>query len=387
MSDVTRRIGVVGVVLLALALVPAPLLPPHRLAEAAQSTLGLEWPGAYLVAALGLQAVFYGALGLLASRAVNPAVTRPARVLQIMVVPLAVVGVALLIRSLKLAAFPMLANLVVPVAASLLGAACGLVLRYQAWKVAFPVAFLTASLALWGFYGSSSGDLSESTKAQLRRLVAVAPSLPAGDARFGGLVETAFISVPFMSSKDDEVRHNRAAILALGIMIGHERIARYVDIDPEGDLVRAAVALRAGTSLRGREDWPRHYALSAALGVLGGPYTSDAAGLLKEQLDALTQGSGFSFADLAADRAGIRLAVAATRSATAARALQARMRSGFRVDDFLPPLADLPENLTLEQFHRAYGRIGSASYRKMVSDIERRIDQCAGLVALQAVAQ
>jgi hypothetical protein len=380
-----ERCGAVGAILLALVLVPAPLLPPHRLAEAAQSALGLEWPGAYLVAAFALHAVFYGALGFLASRAVIHAASRPVRVLQIVAVPLAVIGTALLIRSLKLGALPMLPNLVVPIAACLLGSASGLVIRYQAWKIAFPIALLLTGLALWGFRGGSSGDLSRSTEAQLRRLVAVAPSLPSGDARFSGLIEAAFGSKPVASG--DDVRHNRAAILALGIMVGHERIARYVDIDPQGDLVRAAVALRPGTTLRGREDWPRHYALSAALGVLGGPYTSDAAGLLKEQLDALTQGSGFSFADLAADRAGMRLAATATRSDTEARALQARLRGGFRVDDFMPVLADLPENLTLEQFRSAYGRVGSASYRRMVSDIEQRIDQCAGLSALQAVAQ
>ena len=40
----------------------------------------------------------------------------------------------------------------------------------------------------------------------------------------------------------------------------------------------------------------------AALAVLEHPLVSDAGGLMKEQLDALTHGSGFSFGDLAADR-------------------------------------------------------------------------------------
>ena len=41
------------------------------------------------------------------------------------------------------------------------------------------------------------------------------------------------------------------------------------------------------------EDWARHSALSAALAVLEHPLVSDAAGLMKEELDALTHGSGF----------------------------------------------------------------------------------------------
>ena len=44
-------------------------------------------------------------------------------------------------------------------------------------------------------------------------------------------------------------------------------------------------------------------------------FWSDVAGLMKEEVDALAPGSGFSFADLAADRAGARLAGTVTGSA------------------------------------------------------------------------
>ena len=74
--------------------------------------------------------------------------------------------------------------------------------------------------------------------------------------------------------------------------------------------------------MRGREDWARHYALSAALAVLEHPLVSDAAGLMKEELDALTHGSGFSFGDLAADRAGVRFADAATHSEVDEQAME-----------------------------------------------------------------
>ena len=52
-----------GVILLALLIVPAPLLPPHRLAEVVQSMLGVGWKAAYLVAAVGLQIGFYRGVG------------------------------------------------------------------------------------------------------------------------------------------------------------------------------------------------------------------------------------------------------------------------------------------------------------------------------------
>ena len=61
---------------------------------------------------------------------------------------------------------------------------------------------------------------------------------------------------------------------------------------------------------------------------------SDAGSLMKEQLDTLTRGSGFSFGDLAANRAGVRFAFAATKSDSAARAMQARLHRGFSSKDF-----------------------------------------------------
>jgi hypothetical protein len=117
--------------------------------------------------------------------------------------------------------------------------------------------------------------------------------------------------------------------------------------------------------------------------VLEHPLVSDAGGLIKEELDTLTHGSGFSFGDLAADRAVVRFAIAATRSPVDEQALQARLHRGFAVDDFFPQITDLPERLTLEQFRTVYGGVGSQRYRQVVADIEARLDRCAALSPLQ----
>jgi hypothetical protein len=134
-------------------------------------------------------------------------------------------------------------------------------------------------------------------------------------------------------------------------------------------------------TLRGREDWPRHFCLSAALAVLEHPLVSDAGGLMKEQMDALSRGSGFSFGDLAADRAGVRFAEAATSSEDAARAVRARLVAGATVDDIFPPVADLPENLTVEQFRLKYEGVGSPRYRQALRDLETRLDSCVLLAS------
>ena len=368
-----------GSVLLALLIVPAPLLPPHRLAEAVQSMLGVGWKAAYLVAAVGLQIGFYSSLGVLAALAVNRAPTLRGLFLQIVVVPLIVVGVAMVVRSVKLGHLPMWASAAIPVSACMLGVRLGLSLLYWGWKVTLPVATVGIGAVLWSFLGGASAELGRATEAHLGRLAAAGAMTPAGEARFGALLQSAFAPLPTDDTREKAVQHNRAAIVALGIAIGHERLARFAGIDSKGECVRAAISLGKGATLRGREDWARHFCLSAALAVLENPLVSDIGGLLKEELDALARGSGFSFGDLAADRAGVRFAATATRSEADAKAMQARLQSGFAVDDFFPQAADLPENLTTEQFRARYGGVGSQRYRQVARDIEARLDRCPAL--------
>ncbi len=140
-----------------------------------------------------------------------------------------------------------------------------------------------------------------------------------------------------------------------------------------------AELLRGDTTLRADPNLARHFCLSAALTVLQNPAFSDGGGLMKELADFQKAGSGFSFNDIAADRAGVRFANAATQSEAAAKAMQARLRNGFIVDDFLPPVADLPEHLTMEQFRRDFGGVGAQRYRQQIAEIESRLDSCAAL--------
>jgi hypothetical protein len=380
-SSFKLRLAVMAAVLLALVIVPAPLLPPHRVAEVVQSMLGVGWKGAYLLAALGLHIGFYGSLGALSVLAVNRARTWRGGLLQLVVVSLVVVAAAVSIRSIKLGHVPMFTNAVIPMAACMFGGAAGLGLRYAGWKVTVPLGFAVMGAVLWAFLNGASAEVCRETEISLRRLVAAEPSLPSGEGRLGALFQMAFASPPTAEHHASAVRQNRGAMLALGIAIGHDRLARFAELDAKGELVRAASSLRNAATLRGRDDWARHYTLSAALAVLENPFFSDAGGLLKEELDALTRGSGFSFGDLAANRAGVRFAAAATRSEAEADAMQARLRSGFVVDDFFPTASDLPENVTVEQFREEYGGVGSEHYRKKIAEIEARLDRCAALSA------
>ena len=285
------------------------------------------------------------------------------------------------VRSVKLGHVPPLENAALPLGACALGVVVGLLFRQHGWRTTLVATGLRAAGVAWGWWPVVSNDLSRATEARLKQLVAAAPHLPAGDDRFGALLKNAFAPDPTAATGLSPVDDHRAAILALGIAIGHERLARYAGLDPKGALVRSASALRDGTTLRGRKDWPRHFLVSATLAVVENDFLSDAGGLLKEELDALTHGTGFSFCDLAADRAGVRFARAATESEPAARAMQQRVARGLSEDDLFPPVADLPENLTVEEFRRDYGGVGSQRYRDLLAEIDARLDRCAGLVA------
>jgi hypothetical protein len=315
------RVSIVAAGLAALVVLPIPLLPPQRLVEFAQSSLGLDGEAAYLLCAVAVQVAVYCVLGLSATFAVNRAQTFPGRLLQTVALPCVVVGLALTIRSLRAGRAPVWINAAVPVAACVGGVILGLGGLYRHWKAKVCIVIFVIGFAVWAIFTRGSSQMCAETEESLRRIVAAGPSLPPGDARFGALLQTAFATSETNRTARSTIEQNRADILAFGIAVGHPDLARFIGLKSDSILVQNAVAVSQGTTLNGREDWPRHYVISAALAVMKHPIVSDAAGLMREQLDTLTRGSGFSFDDLAADRAGVRFAFAATRSDIAAGAM------------------------------------------------------------------
>src|SRR4051794_17515934 len=374
-----KKISILALALVALIMLPIPLLPPQSLVEFAQSSLGLGAASAYLLCAITVQTIIYSVLGLPAAFAVTRAQTFRGRLLQTVAMPLLVAGLALITRSLRAGHLPVLTNAVVPLIACTGGAILGLSVLYSRWKVAVCIATVAIAAATWAVFAGGSPQLRAATEESLKRIVAAAPALPSGEARFGALLQAAFPSSEINRAGVSSIERNRAAILAFGIAVGHPHIARYIGLKTDSALVQSAAAVTQGTVLDGRSDWPRHFAVSAALAVLGHPIVSDAGGLIKEQLDALTNGSGFSFGDLAADRAGIRFAIAATRSDSAATAMQARLQSGFAQKDFFPSDIPFPENLSIEQFRQDFGNVGSERYRSTVDQIDAALERCSAL--------
>lgn len=163
----------------------------------------------------------------------------------------------------------------------------------------------------------------------------------------------------------DPARENRAALLALAFYANHRGLAAIV---PAARAWPRPTALTV--TLAGRIDLPLHWLISAAVAAESGSPLADAIGLYKEVSDA-RGGSGFSFNDLAADRAGTRLGERAVRDP---RAVQHRLAQGVTEADLLPDVADLPEYLRAEEFARRYGDLEAPRFLSTLQEIETRLD-------------
>jgi hypothetical protein len=164
----------------------------------------------------------------------------------------------------------------------------------------------------------------------------------------------------------DATEENRAALLTLTFFANHRPLALVV---PAADSWLQPWPLVL--TLQRREDFPLHFLISALIAAAADTPLADAVGLWKELDDARRGGSGFSFNDLAADRAGTRFGEFAVREAAR---LQARIARGVVEADFMPTASDLPESLPEAEFIKRYGGVGGAAYKRMLAEIEARVD-------------
>lgn len=165
----------------------------------------------------------------------------------------------------------------------------------------------------------------------------------------------------------DPVAENRAVILVLAAYVNGHPIR-----DPADTTVKR-LPYAHPVLLRERQDLGQHFMTSAALLTQGGDTFSGLVGWYKELSDS-NGGSGFSFADMAANRAGIRLAQRAIANPASARNIQQRAAAGLSEDDFMPTLDGLPEGMDQQTFSASFGNQSNADYQRMIAVIDRRID-------------
>ena len=185
----------------------------------------------------------------------------------------------------------------------------------------------------------------------------------------------------------DPAEQNKAALLALAIFMGSNPGESFKGSDHLGALIAPSEKMAAYRKrnhpvvLAHRHDLTLHFLISAGLEILSRDSVSMAVGEFKELRDSLSGGSGFSFMDLAADRAGVSLAKAATDPASAGH-VQAILSARLREDVFFPIFLGLPEGMDESTFKGYFGNLDSREYHSLV----QRIDQCIGRLPVHQTA-
>lgn len=215
--------------------------------------------------------------------------------------------------------------------------------------------------------GILSLDDQERLRVYQERLALISNAAKARNISLTELLVALFELAEIRSAQGNAVAENRAALLVL---------AFYVNGKPLGTILPAANewprAKEQIVTLNGRDDFAKHFIISAALAANAGSPLADAVGVYKE-IDDSRGGSGFSFNDIAADRAGTRFGEQAAANVQAATRLQQRLSAGIREKDIMPATDDLPEFMPEAKFKQRFGGVGAPAYNRMMADIERRI--------------
>jgi hypothetical protein len=211
---------------------------------------------------------------------------------------------------------------------------------------------------------------SPADQARLRayhdRLVETVAKAP-GKISLAALMPPLFRTVLERGVDGDVGAENRAAIVVLAFYANGTGLAT---IAPAA--AQWPQPVRRTVTLADRDDFPKHFLISAVIAAEAGSPLADAVGLYKE-VDDSRGGSGFSFNDIGADRAGTRFGEIASQSPERARRLARAVASGIEESDFMPDVADLPEFMPEAEFKRRYGGIGGLGYNKVMAAIEARV--------------
>ena len=197
--------------------------------------------------------------------------------------------------------------------------------------------------------------------------------LVASASRYARLVSLPDLAAPLFAfallraPQGDPVADNRAALLVLANYVTGKRLAMLIP-----DAANWPVPQRLSVRIYRREDLVQHFVNSALIAATGGEALAQTFGLEKE-IDDSRGGSGFSFVDLLADKAGTRFGQGASASRDSAIAVQRFASAAPSQGAWIPNPEGLRENLTEQVFKQRYGGVDGAGYRAVLGDIETRL--------------
>jgi hypothetical protein len=201
--------------------------------------------------------------------------------------------------------------------------------------------------------------------------IAATKSRLVGDDLTGHYVRRA---AAFADQLPDDVAP-RAFLIGLGIGLDHSgSLAKLPGASSLAQAVEPAsertirLTMLGEPTMRGRRDLAEHFFVSAHLTATMGGDAARAAGLTKELFDAHAA-SGFSFADIAADRAGAHFAEGVLGN----KLKLGLIAQGFNVSTFMPEISKLPEGLTAVELDSQFGSQDDDRFANQLRAIDQRI--------------
>lgn len=213
-----------------------------------------------------------------------------------------------------------------------------------------------------------TGDNSTLNIYQQKLVEIVAKHDPAWRLSLAELLRPLFELAYQRSTLETAIDENRVAIAAINDYVNKQETKKLLAM-PES---MPATGQQYSAFLYKRIDLAQHFIGSAALTASVNKQASQIAGEEKELSDAHS-GSGFSFIDLAADKAGTRFGEMATSSPESARRMQKAMSGIKDYSDFMPDPRDLPEHMNEAEFKQRFESINSPVYQETLKQIDARI--------------
>lgn len=156
------------------------------------------------------------------------------------------------------------------------------------------------------------------------------------------------------------------AVWALTIAAADRRFLKLTHATIPAELIPELPKLKLG----GRDDLTLHFLYSAAMRIAATPLIATQVGALKEISDAGAGGSGFSFIDMAANKAGIWLV---ENIASINQPQLFILDSDAFEAAFMPEWRDLPEGLSETQLQKQFGGPDGAGTQALLQQIEQRL--------------
>ncbi len=215
---------------------------------------------------------------------------------------------------------------------------------------------------------TQSGDTSKLDIYQQKLAEIIAQHDPEWRLSLADLLKPLFEMAYQRSTLETAIEENKMVILTVNEYVNNTETKKFLSYPASLPII----GKRYSTFLYKRIDLAQHFIGSAAITASVNGQIAQAAGEEKELSDA-QGGSGFSFIDLAADKAGTRFGEMATSSPENARRIQKAMSIIKDYRDFMPDPRDLPEHMDEAEFKQRYESIDSPAYQELSKQIDARI--------------